>query len=214
MNRDKIVLLGGSGHAKVLIDLIRTNNKYEIIGVLDSQLKADSTVSETPVLGGDELLSGLYKKGIKNACIGVGSIKDNGKRKMLYEKVKQLGFYVPALIHPRTVVSKNVQIGDGVQIMAGTIVQTGCSIEENTIVNTGAIIEHDCNIGKHVHICPGTVISGGCIFGDSVFIGAGATVIQGIKIGSNSIVAAGAVVVENVPDNTKVMGVPARIVNK
>src|SRR3989304_9434321 len=99
MNRDKIVLLGGSGHAKVLIDLIRTNNKYEIIGVLDSQLKADSTVSETPVLGGDELLNGLYKKGIKNACIGVGSIKDNGKRKMLYEKVKQLGFYVPALIH-------------------------------------------------------------------------------------------------------------------
>lgn len=211
----EIVLIGGGGHARVLIDLIRISGMYEILGILDAQLEAGSTVLGISVLGDDKLLLELYNRRIKNACVAVGSIKDNSKRKVLYEQVKQMGFSAPFLIHPQAVVSKNnIRICEGVQIMAGTIVQTGCSIEENTIVNTGAIVEHDCNIGKHVHICPGTVISGGCIFGDSVFIGAGATVIQGIKIGSNSIVAAGAVVVENVPDNMKVMGVPARMVNE
>ena len=170
-------------------------------------------VSRVRVLGKDDMIPELYKKGIKNACIGVGSVKDNSKRKMLYNEVKKIGYSIPFLIHPKAVVSEDSQIHEGVQIMAGTIVQTGCSIEENTIVNTGAIIEHDCVIGKHVHVCPGVVISGDCVIGDGAFIGAGSVVIQGLKIGENSIVGAGAVVVSDVADSKVVMGVPARIVN-
>ena len=209
----KILLIGGGGHARVLIDLIKTSGQYEIIGILDSQLKARSTLEGVTVLGGDDLLHELNKNEIENACIGVGSIRDNSKRKMLYEKVKQIGFSMPFLIHPRSVVSKNLHISEGVQIMAGTVIQTGSSIGENTIINTGSIIEHDCQIGKHVHICPGAVISGGCEIGDGAFIGVGSSVIQGIKVGKNSIVAAVAVVINDVPDISKVMGVPARIVN-
>jgi len=184
--------------------------QYRIIGVLESQLKARSTLDGIIVLGGDDLLYELNKKGIENACIGVGSIRDNSKRKMLYKKVKQIGFSMPFLIHPRSVVSKKIQISGGVQIMAGTIIQTGCMIGENTIINTGAIVEHDCIIGNHVHVCPGVVISGGCSINDGSFIGAGATLIHGIKVGRNSLVAAGAVVINDVRDNEKVMGVPAK----
>ena len=206
---DEIILLGGGGHAKVLIDLINTSGQFEISGILDTQLEIGTKVLNVPVLGDDDLLSGLYSKGIKNVCIAIGSVKDNARRRILFDKVKQMGFLVPYLLHPQTIISKNVHFSEGVQIMAGVNVQTDSLFKKNTIINTGAIIEHDCSIGSHVHICPGAVISGGCTVGDGAFIGAGATVMQEINIGKCVTVAAGAVVVKDVPDRSMVKGVPA-----
>lgn len=207
---EKIVLLGGGGHAKVLIDLVNAFGNYEIVGIVDAQIDVGVSVSGVTVLGNDRILSELYEKGLINACIAVGSVGDNSKRKALYEKVKNAGFLIPALIHPSAVISGKAQIREGAQIMAGAIVQTDSIIGENTIVNTGAIVEHDCTVGNHVHICPGAVLSGGCLIGEGAFIGAGATVLQGIKIGRNSIVSAGAVVIKDVIDNTTVIGIPAK----
>ena len=207
---DEIILLGGGGHAKVLIDLINTSGQFEISGILDTQLEIGTKVLNVPVLGDDDLLSGLYSKGIKNVCIAIGSVKDNVRRRILFDKVKQMGLLVPYLLHPQAIiVSKNVHFSEGVQIMAGVNVQTDSLFKENTIINTGAIIEHDCSIGSHVHICPGAVISGGCTVGDGAFIGAGATIMQEINIGKCVTVAAGAVVVKDVPDRSMVKGVPA-----
>ena len=206
---DEIILLGGGGHAKVLIDLINISGQFEISGILDTQLEIGIKVLNVSVIGGDNLLSGLYGKGIRNVCIAIGSVKDNTRRRILFDKVKQMGFLVPYLLHPQTIISKNVHFSEGVQIMAGVNVQTDSLFKENTIINTGAIIEHDCSIGSHVHICPGAVISGGCTVGDGTFIGAGATVMQEINIGKCVTVAAGAVVVKDVPDRTMVKGVPA-----
>jgi len=207
---DEIILLGGGGHAKVLIDLINVSGQFEISGILDTQLEVGTKVSNIPVIGDDDLLPGLYNKGIKNVCIAVGSVKDTTSRRMLFDKVKHIGFLVPCLLHPQAIiVSRNIHFSEGVQIMAGVNVQTGSLFKENTIINTGAIIEHDCSIGSHVHICSGVVISGGCTVGDGTFIGAGATVMQGINIGKCVTVAAGAVVVKDVPDRSMVKGVPA-----
>ena len=207
---DEIILLGGGGHAKVLIDLINTSMQFEISGILDTQLEIGTKVLNVPVLGDDDLLSGLYSKGIKNVCIAIGSVKDNVRRRILFDKVKQMGLLVPYLLHPQAIiVSRNIHFSEGVQIMAGVNVQTGSLFKENTIINTGAIIEHDCSIGSHVHICSGVVISGGCTVGDGTFIGAGATVMQGINIGKCVTVAAGAVVVKDVPESSMVKGVPA-----
>ncbi len=208
--KQKIILLGGGGHAKVLIGLIRTTGIYEIVGILDLQLNVDVKILGVHVLGKDGLLPQLYGNGITNACIGIGSVKDNSRRKNLYEEVKNIGFNIPSLIHQNSIISEYVQISDGVQIMAGAIIQTGATIGENTIVNTGAIIEHDCNIGAHVHICPGAVVSGGCTVGESAFIGTGATIRHEVEIGKNATVAAGAVVINNVPEGAIVKGVPAR----
>ncbi len=206
----KLIIIGGGGHARVLIDLIKLSGQFEIIGVLDSQIELDFPAPGISVLGNDDLLPELYSEGIKNACIAIGSIKDNSKRKNLYEKVKPIGFSVPFLVHPSAIVSENVKISEGAQIMAGAIVQAGTIIGENTIINTGAIVDHDCKIGRHVHICPGAVMSGGVIANDESFIGAGSTIIQGIKIGKGVTVAAGSVVVRDVPDGHTVRGVPAK----
>ena len=205
-----MLFLGGGGYARVLIGLIRATARYEISGILDPGLKRETMVVDIPVLGGDNLLSSKFKEGITLACVGVGSVGDNSKRTRLYKTVKEVGFSVPYLIHPQAIVKENeVNISEGVQVMAGAIIQAGSLIRENTIINTGAIVEHDCVIGKHVHVCSGAVISGGVAISNSAFIGAGATIIQGIKIGNNSVVAAGAVVIDDVGDGLKVKGVPA-----
>ncbi len=206
----KIIILGGGGHAKVLIDIILISTSYEIIGIIDPRIKESSEVCGVPVIGNDDMLSELYAQGIENVAIGIGSIRDNHNRKSLYRKIKQIGFYTPSLIHLRSIISKRSQVADGAQIMAGVIIGSDSLIGNNTIINTGAIIEHDCIINSHVHICSGVVISGGCNVEEGAFIGAGSIIIQGVKIGSNAVVAAGAVVINDVPDNTQVFGVPAK----
>jgi UDP-perosamine 4-acetyltransferase len=205
--KEKIILIGGGGHARVMIELLRVSGEYEIAGILDPRLEEGDMVDDVPVLGDDTLLPGLRVSGIKNASIAVGNVKDNSVRKGLFKLAKDSGFYLPYFIHPRSIVLESgTNISEGVQIMAGAIVHIGSTVGENTIINTGAIIEHDCTIGKNVHICPGAVVCGGSTVGDNSFIGAGATVIHLMEIGEGAIVGAGSVVKKNVADGALLKG--------
>ncbi len=206
----KIVILGGGGHARVLIDFIRTLGLYEIVGIVDSQLDAGVMVYGVAVIGDDEMLLQLHLNGIRNACIGVGSVRYNKKRILLYEKVKNVGFAVPTLIHPKSIISESAVIEEGAQIMAGAIVGPNVFIGENSIINTAAIIEHDSKIGAHVHICPGAIVCGGCVIGEGTFVGVGATIIQGIKVGNKATIAARALVINDISDDIIVKGLPAK----
>ena len=205
--REKIVVIGGGGHAKVIIELIRGSGEYEIAGILDHRHETGDVVDGVTVLGDDAHLPALKISGMKNACIAVGSVKDNSVRKRLYKLAKDSGFYMPYLIHPKSIVLESgTNISEGVHVMAGAIVHVGSIIGENTIINTGAIIEHDCRIGKNVHICPGAVICGGSTIGDNSFIGAGATVIHLIETGKDTVIGAGAVIKKNLTDGAFVKG--------
>ena len=202
-NKDRIILIGGGGHARVLIDLLKAVDEYEIAGIVDPDLETGSEVFAIPVLGSDEVLPDLRAEGIKTACIAIGSIRDNSKRGRLYATVKTMGFRIPPLRHPKAIVSAmETSVSDGVQIMAGAIIQAGAVIGENTIVNTGVVIEHDCVIGRNVHVCPGAVICGGSIIGDNSFIGAGSTIIQYLEVGRDTVIGAGTLIYRNLSDGT------------
>src|SRR3972149_1364450 len=133
----KIVIIGGGGHAKVLIEIIKLMGQYNIIGILDAQFATGTSIAGIPVLGKDDLMSNLYATGVKHACIAVGSIKDNSKRKFLYEKVKRIGSQVPSLLHPYSIISKDTIISEGVQVTAGAIIQKGSTIGLRPIMDTG-----------------------------------------------------------------------------
>lgn len=161
------------------------------------------------VLGGDEKLAD-YPPAAHDLVNGIGSVGSAGLRRAIFERYRTAGYRFPGLVHATATVAVDVEQGEGSQIMAGAIIQTGCHIGLNAVINTGAILDHDCRIGDHVHIAPGATLSGGVRVGENTHIGTGATVIQGIRIGSDCLVAAGAVVVRDVPDGSTVAGVPAK----
>lgn len=207
-----VIGLGAGGHAKVVIEILKVNNQFNVIGLLDeSDDKVGTKLEGISILGKDSLLPDLYARGVRHAFIGVGTVGHGNRRSMLYETLRQLGFNMISAIHPTAIISSSAQLGVGPTIMAGAVINSGARIGENVIVNTGAIVDHDCVIGDHCHIATGACLSGAVRVGDGTHIGAGAVVRQDISIGKNSVVGAGAVVVDNIPDNVVVIGVPAKV---
>lgn len=208
--KKKYIVIGAGGHARVLQDILSLKS-LEIIGFTDiNPVNHGLKIGGSIVIGNDDIIFN-YPADSLYLVNGLGSLPDDdGKHQRLYEYFKKLGYSFASLLHPSVVISQEVLIAEGVQVMAGAVVQTGSTLDENCIINTGAIIDHDCHIAKHVHIAPGAVLSGGVKVGKAVFIGAGAVVIPGVKIAAKSIVAAGAVVCCDVLEGKMVRGVPAR----
>lgn len=211
MAKKKIVLIGGGGHCKVVISILKKIDNFEIAGIVDNY-KADSFINKIKTIGTDDDLKDIYKSGIHNTLITVGSIKDNTKRYRLFNMAKEIGYKFPVIISPEAIVDESVKIGEGTVIMPGSIINIDSSIGKNCIINTGAIIEHDCKIGDNCHIAPGVHISGAVNIGELSFLGIGVTIIQGIKIGKNVTIGAGSVVIKDIPDNVIAVGNPAKII--
>jgi sugar O-acyltransferase (sialic acid O-acetyltransferase NeuD family) len=207
----RIVIIGGGGHAKELIEIISSRSSYVIEGIIDEKFKAGEKILGIPVLGGDGLLEQYANSGNPiSLALGVGAAKASDRRKMLYNRFKLLGFSFPAIVHNKAYVAKNVTLQDGVQIMSGAIVGPDTEIGENVVIYSGSIIGHDCKIASHAYLSPGTLLGGGVIVGEASFIGIGARVIQGVKIGNGVTVGAGAVVIKDVEDDKIVAGIPAK----
>ncbi len=208
MKEKPVILLGAGGHAKVLLDILLEQN-IEVLGITEKDgADLSSDVYGVPVIGNDSDVQ-QYPPDKVELINGIGSIGSTALRLKVYEKFKRQGYRFPQVIHPGAVVSRRVELGEGVQIMAGAVVNIGTRIRENSIINTNAAVDHDCDIGAHVHIAPGATLSGGVTVGDGSHIGTGASVVQGIEIGANVIVGAGAVVVNNIVAGKTVCGIPA-----
>ena len=205
-----IILVGGGGHCKVVISVLRDIEEYEIVGISDIEENLGKEILGVPIGYTDDQLERLRRKGVEYALVTVGSVGDPSKRVNLFHYLKSLGFTLPIVVSPKAVVSEDVELGEGTVVLPGAIINPGAKIGKNAIVNTGAIVEHDCVIGDHTHIAPGAVLSGNVYVGCCSHVGAGANVIQNIKIGAHTIVGAGAVVVKDIPSNVVAKGVPAR----
>ena len=209
MIKEEIVLVGGGGHCKVVISILRKLGDFQIVGIVDNY-KVGSLIKGINVIGGDEDLESFHKKGIRNVLITVGSIKDNRKRYELFNMIKKIGYKFPIIISSEAIVDDAVKLGEGTIVMPGCVINIDSSVGKNCIINTGAIVEHDCKIGNHCHIASGVHISGDVEIGDLSFIGVGSTIIQGIKIGKNVTLGAGSVVIKDIPDDVVVAGSPVK----
>jgi sugar O-acyltransferase (sialic acid O-acetyltransferase NeuD family) len=208
--KEQIIVLGGGGHAKVVIDALNAYGKYKIAAVLDPSLKKKSKVLGVKVGGGDVELSCLFDIGIKNCVVAVGSVGNIDVRKRIYLKAKKLGFIFPVIIHPQAVVSKNASLGEGTFVSAGAAINPGVAIGVCCVINTGAVVEHDCTLGDFVHVSPNATLCGNVTVGDGTHVGAGATVIEGFAIGNNSLIGAASLVAGNIGNGWLCYGVPAK----
>lgn len=205
------VLLGGGGHAKVLLDALQEARAAQVVAILDQNSKLwGKELLGIPIKGGDDQLGFLCQQGVTHFAVGVGSVKEAGPRVRLYQKGLEAGLIPLQVSHPKAICSRWAKIGRGTLLCAGAIVNPGCVIGENVIVNTGVVVDHDCHIEDHVHIAPGSTLSGEVWVGRGAHIGTGASIRQKIRIGEGAVVGAGAVVVRDVAAKTIVKGVPAR----
>ena len=205
-----IVIIGGGGHAKVLIDLIKTLKNYKLQGIIDPKIKKGEKIFGVKVLGNDKILLSLKRQGLKNLALGIGSDGNNQKRLKVWRDLKKKGFNFPALIHKNSYTSKNSVIGQGSQVFNHSVVNAGARIGEISVINTSTIIEHDCRIGNNVFTGTRATICGGVIVEDNTFIGAESCILPKVKVKNNVLIAAGALVNKNLRSKIKVKGIPAK----
>lgn len=196
------VVLGASGHAKVVIATLRVSG-WVVMGVYDD----DPTLLGEVILG-VSVIGPIQRWAAGTGERGVIAIGSNRARGAVAARLK--GGRFATAVHPMAWVAPTARLGEGTVVFAGAIIQPDTVIGRHVIVNTGASIDHDCVIGDFVHIAPGARMAGGVTVGEGAFIGIGAVVIPGVRIGEWVTVGAGAAVIRDVPAGATVAGVPAR----
>ena len=203
----KLIVIGAGAHAKVVIEAIRAAALGEIIGLIDPSPVSHSVLS-VPIIGDDDDLERLRIEGIESAVVALGG---NALRLKVANKLRDLGFALPAVIHPSALVSPSALVEEGAILMARAVLGTESVLRALAILNTAASVDHDNIIGVAAHIAPGCALAGNVDVGERALVGIGSAVVPGIRIGAGAVVGAGSAVVQNVAAGSTVGGAPARI---
>jgi len=203
------VILGAGGHARVVLDAMRSRGLVLPECALDSG-KAGASIDGIPVGGGDELLPLLAERGITHFIVGIGGLGTSLLRPQLWEKAVRAGLAPLGVVHAEALVAESASVGAGAQILARAVVNAGACVGKGSIVNTSAVVEHDCRVGDFCHLAPMSCLGGGVSVGDNSHIGLAAVVREYRKIGFSTVVGTGAAVVSDLPDRCMAVGVPAK----
>lgn len=196
-----ILVYGGGGHGKALIDMLRLLGGYRIVGILDDGFQPGETVLGLPVLGGGEMLPELYAQGVRLAVNAVGGIGNIAVRVSVFERLAQAGFACPAVIHPAAFVEASARLSPGVQVFPHAYLGSESRAGFGVIINTGAIVSHECSLGDYANISPGAILAGQVEIGPGALVGMGVTINLRARIGAGARIGNGATVKSDVPEN-------------
>jgi len=209
---NNIVLFGGGNQLQYSIDVIEKENKFKIVGVVDSIQPLGKTLYGYKIIGRQENIAALINEfSIDGGMITVG---DNWTRKYIYDSIveKVPGFNFISTIHPSAVIGNDVTIGKGVMVMAGCLINPGAKLGDFTFYGTGAQVEHDCEVGEFASISSGSIMGGHVKIGKYAAITLGVILADRLSIGENSVVGSGSLVLKSLPDNVLAYGHPAKII--
>lgn len=210
MMDNKILLVGGGGHCKSVLDALQRSKQFTTIGIIDKKENIGKKIMNVEIIGCDDDLPNLFKQGYKNAFVTVGSVGNPSLRVKLSNLLEDIGFKIPLITDPSSVISEFSNIGDGVFIGKNSVINAGVVIGKGAIINTSSTIEHDCIIGEYTHIAPGALLCGDVNVGAYSHIGAKSVVKQQIKIGANTTIGMGSVVLKDIKDSTLAYGCPCK----
>jgi sugar O-acyltransferase (sialic acid O-acetyltransferase NeuD family) len=204
----KILLFGGGNQVHYTIDIIEKENKYEIAGIIDSVHPIGADRYGYKVLGRQENLTEIVEEHKIDA--GLITIGDNWSRSIVYNAIiKQMPkFQFVNAIHPSVIIGKNVELGFGVVMMAGVIVNPLAKIGNFTFFATGCQVEHDCIIEEFASVSAGSIMGGYVTIGKFSAITLGVTILDRLKIGENSVIGSGSLVLKDIPNNVLAHGNP------
>lgn len=205
----KLILIGDSGHAKV-IEHVALRDGWTTVAKLDDKYSKISFDKNGQIKGPVSLAREILDEETF-VLIAIGA---NRVRNLIFDKLQLPLEKYATIIDPSAIIAKDVLIGFGTCIMPNSIVNPASEIGNHVILNTRCVIEHDNIIEDYVHISPGSVLTGNVRVEKGCHIGAGATLIPNINIGSWTIVGAGSTVIRNIEDNVTVVGTPSRTLDK
>jgi sugar O-acyltransferase (sialic acid O-acetyltransferase NeuD family) len=204
-----LVLVGGGGHARVSITILRKLARFRILGYTAIENSGD--LLGVPFVGSDTEIARLANEERNlSAVLAVGQVGLGNLRCSIWERLHVLPISFPPIISPNAIVNECVSIAEGAMVMDGAVVNTGADIGRGAIVNTNSTIEHDVVLGDWVHVAPGATVCGGVTVGTFSMIGTGATIIEGRTIRSGCHIGAGATVVHDLYEPGVYVGCPAR----
>jgi sugar O-acyltransferase (sialic acid O-acetyltransferase NeuD family) len=206
---NEILVLGGGGHSKVLISVLKKVG-WQVLGYVDR--KDCGLVLGVGYLGGDGVLPELRRRHRHcRAALGIGKIDASSDLRLrLQVELEELGFVLPAIVSPQAAINEEVNLGAGTVVFDGVVVNSGAVTGRACILNSNSTVEHDCRLGDNVHIAPGVTLSGAVDLGDRCMVGTGANIIQGVRVAAGCVIGAGATVVKDLVEPGTYVGNPAR----
>ncbi len=199
LDSSTLVIYGGGGHGKALIDLIRAIGSHSIAGIIDDGLEPGMEIMGVPVLGGADKLSSLSQDGIRQAINAVGGIGDVNRRIQVFKRLEAQAFVFPTLVHPSAWVESSADLRAGVQVFPHAYIGSEAQVGLGVIVNTSAVISHDCRLQDYVNIAPGALLAGNVSIGEGVLVGMGVTINLNVSVGAGAKIGNSAVVKTDVP---------------
>jgi sugar O-acyltransferase (sialic acid O-acetyltransferase NeuD family) len=214
MVKDQLLIIGSSGHSKVIVDIFEKLGNYQIVGLIDDYRVIGEETLGYKIVGGLEQAIQILKERPKlKLFIAIG---DNWARQKIWDKiiseVPDLDF--PNAIHPSTILGRNVKLGKGIACMAGSIINSEAILEDFTFINTNASADHDVVMQSFSSLSPNVTVGGNVTIGEFSSIAIGANIKEKLKIGKHSIIGAGSLLLKDCPDNVIMYGVPAKFVRK
>lgn len=210
----KIAIWGSSFSAKYTVDIVEQQGRYEVAFLFDPVKACDSEVYGYKIFGKEHDFAELTRT--RNVVGGVVAVGDNWIRKEETERIMNLipDFEFVNAIHPSTLLGRNAELGRGIVIMAGVIINNDASVGDGCFLATNSSLDHDSRMADYSSISANTTIGGNVVIGECSFVALGASVISDVTIGNHCVVGAGAVVVRDLADKVVAYGVPARVVGR
>jgi len=210
LKKEKILVIGGSGHSKSIIDIIIKNDTYDILGIIDSYKPIGEKVFGFPIIGTEEDIKDLMNShDIAGCVIGIG---DNWSRKLMKDFIleKTPSLKILSVVHPSAILAFDTHIPDGTVLMAGAIININAKIGEYCIINTNSSLGHDSVMQDFSSLASGVTIGGNVDIGYCSAVSLGASVIQNISIGKYTVIGAGSLVLDDVESHVLAYGIPAK----
>ncbi len=209
-----VILVGSSGHAKVIIDILEQEKKYKIVGIFDRSENIGKEIYGYPIIGEEKNIAKFIEEcQIEGGIIGIG---DNYIRKKVSEIITSVipNFQFINAIHPSAQIGKNVTMGKGNVLIAGSVVNADAVVGNHCILNTNSSLGHEGIMKDYSSLSSNATIGGGAVIGECSVVALSATVLHSRKIGEHTIIGSGAVVVQDIPSYVVALGTPAKIVKK
>lgn len=205
--KNKLIIIGASGHGKVVADIAIKMNKWQSIAFLDDDESIKVSMG-LEVIG--KTADAFTYKDEADFFVAIGN---NATREKIQEKFIYEGVSVVKLIHPKSVIGIDVEIEIGTAVMSGVVINSSSRIGKGCIINTSSSLDHDNVIENYVHISPGVRTAGSVIIGKGTWLGIGSVVSNNVNICSDCKVGAGAVVIKDITEPGTYVGVPVRRVD-